>query len=440
MTPALPPPLPPPSAPPSSSPSSCFFDVRCTLTIHLHPSFLSNVDEGVNSHLNSLLLRYHPHVRGVILLYSSVRRLTQSGAILFERPFIHFPISVSFLVFRVDPHQLVEGVVAKVGHDHLNLLVHGHFPAQIHREHLPPHFKYSRAVEVRPGRTEPMMVDTRVAGGPAPSAALPEGGELSKKAQAKLKKAAEKEERRAAYLATHGSGANGVDGSMEEEGGEDPLRAHIRMGSVLLFRVLEVYGAESLFTMEGSLTAEGAQVRVGELVKLRAMREREAEEERERLEMEEKEANSVEHLFGQEDDVPMLPPPSQPPVQAKESPALNGRVSKKELKEQRRVEKAERKAAKALRRQQRKEGGGAAAVTRDAEEREEEEEEEVGDSQGGNVVDNADFSHIDEHRLMEDEEEARPQKKRPRPSSSTPQKADVSSPVKKKRKENRQAA
>ena len=301
----------------------------------------------------------------MIVSYSDVRVLSSSGAILHARPHIHFPISVRLLVFRAVEGQLLRGVVSKVSPEHLGALIHGVFSAVIAADHIPPHYHYLADVEVDGGqRREAMLVDTRTAqpaqlrGSVDPS--------LSKKAEAKRRKAQEKEERRAAYLAAHGGEAvNGGPGESEDAADAaaptaDSVHHPIRVGSVLLFSVLSVHAAEGFFSLQGSLTAEGARLQPGEPIRPRAWREREALEERERKEREEEQnGNSVERLFGAEgeaDEAASVQPQPQP-LPSTTAPPL----SKKEMKERKRAEKAERRAAKAQRRLQRREERGSDA-------------------------------------------------------------------------------
>ena len=367
---------------------------------------------------------------GVVVSYGGVRVLSSVGVISYARPYIHFPISASFLVFRAVEGQLMRGVVSQVGPEHVGVLIHGVFSAVISASHLPPHFRYVAEVEVEGGRVESMMLDSRSAlpaqlrGSVDPS--------LSRKAEAKLRKAQAKEQRRADYAAAHGGAAEGA-----AEGAEEPdgLHRHIRVGSVLHLAVLSVHSAEGFVSLQGSLTAEGAELQPGEPIRPRAWRAREAIEEAERRKRAEEEANSVERLFGVEAEADSAAPAaSQPsPPQPPSSPLLS--LSQRERRERKRTEKAERRAAKAQRKLQRREkreqvqggvvresvagGFGPVSASAAAERsvgRVESVKEEVeafrraegeaeGEEDDSNVVLNEDFSHIEEHRITEDEAE-----------------------------------
>ena len=375
--------------------------------------------------------------------YSDVRVLSSSGVILYARPHIHFPISVSLLVFRAVPGQLLRGVVSQVGQDHLGLLIHGLFSAVIAASDIPAHYRYHPDVEAEGGQREAMLLNSRT----AQPAQLLEGAEatLSKKAVAKLKKAQEKEARRAAYTAAHGGAAAAEEGKEGEGEGaaaaESPERfhRHIRVGSVVVLSVQSVHAAEGFFSLQGSLTADGAHLQPGEPIRPRAWRERQAAEAMERQRKEEEEATSAERLFGAEEEAEATTATaaSQLPLQPPTSSLQLG-MSKREMKEKKRAEKAERKAAKAQRRLQRREERGeghggvvvheavgavssavsAAAAPERAGDRAERAKEEVAafrkaqgegeEEDDSNVVLNDDFSHIEEHRVTEDEEEHPP--------------------------------
>ena len=115
-----------------------FVEQRCSFPIHLHPSRLGNVREGVEEQLNGLLLTFVTELGGVFLAYSdlSLRASAdtnplQCGFIFQERSYIHFSVTVKALTWRVQVGERLEGVVNVVANDHIALLLHGAFNATI---------------------------------------------------------------------------------------------------------------------------------------------------------------------------------------------------------------------------------------------------------------------------------------------------------------------
>jgi hypothetical protein len=148
-----------------------FVEARCRLTIHLHPSRLANVREGVEEQLNAhvmksvhasdaprapadarsasvalrahsvpcvLFPRYVDALGGVLISYSDLtlssdplRNPFGCGFIFQERSFIHFDVSVRALTWRCAAGARYEGVVNAVAADHLSVLLHGIFTATI---------------------------------------------------------------------------------------------------------------------------------------------------------------------------------------------------------------------------------------------------------------------------------------------------------------------
>lgn len=118
--------------------SAEFFEQRCSFPIHLHPSRLGNVREGVQEQLNGLLMTYVDELGGVLLAYSDLSLSTsprtnplQAGFIFQERSYIHFEVTIKALTWKVTVGERLEGVVNAVANDHVALLLHGAFNATI---------------------------------------------------------------------------------------------------------------------------------------------------------------------------------------------------------------------------------------------------------------------------------------------------------------------
>ena len=386
--------------------------------------------DGIHAHLNTYLLTYQPQLNAIVLAYHDIQLLSTAARIFYDRPYLNFPIQLSVLALSLPAGTAQYGRVSKVGLDHITLLVYGVFHCVIQRADIPAWYEYG--VLDSGGRRTDLMADTRrgAIDGWQPrtksslaSTAAADGADeqLSKKQAAKQKKQAEKEERRQAYLRSQQSNTNiAADSTSSAQNDDDTLDYAIRLGSLVRFVILTSVGHDSFFSMSGSLTAEGATVVPGDVVvpaELQAKEEAEAEERRSR---EVAEATSVERLFaGEEDDAAEAADTTATVTQEGEA-----HVSKKELKERKKQEKANRKAAKLLRKQLHSHtpqptlpAGQVRGVTvRERADvmrrREREEEEEVverrreEDNEVYSVVVDKVYSHVDEHVIDGKDEES----------------------------------
>jgi len=113
----------------------CFREIRARIKVHLHPSRLGNVSEGIDEILNQYLMRsadarslaymiqscatvlydifcltfkinpvaracsYNEAIQGVVLAYSRVKPLETAGMIFDARPFVHFHVDTKLVAF-----------------------------------------------------------------------------------------------------------------------------------------------------------------------------------------------------------------------------------------------------------------------------------------------------------------------------------------------------
>jgi len=122
----------------SSGAGDEFVEARCRLSVHLHPSRLANVREGVEEQINAHVMKYVDALDGVLLAYSDLtlaedpaRNPLHCGFIFQERSFIHFDVSLRALTWRCAAGAVYEGVVNAVAADHVSILLHGIFTATI---------------------------------------------------------------------------------------------------------------------------------------------------------------------------------------------------------------------------------------------------------------------------------------------------------------------
>lgn len=238
--------------------STSFTEHKCSVRIHLHPSRLGSVKDGVNEQLNALLMTYQPHLQGIILSYSHVHLpTTLTGSIFYERPYVNFDITVSFTVLSLSAQSLITGIVHNIARDHIGLLIHSTFNAVISTQHLPSHFKYQRD----PQGTSSSYVDTRFSH--TSELAAVDESTMTKAQKDKLAKAQAKEARRLAYLASQGLPAEPETKPTASSHSDSSVPTHwhnIAIGSHIKFSVINVQSEDGLVNIIGSLTAPGAEL------------------------------------------------------------------------------------------------------------------------------------------------------------------------------------
>ncbi|KAJ6609834.1 hypothetical protein B0H10DRAFT_2166227 [Mycena sp. CBHHK59/15] len=119
--------------------------VQASLVISIPPIFATNPHAGVQEMLDSMVMRYIPALRGVVLAHSNLSFLKQTAAITADCP---------FLVCNIGPYVQMKlvGKVNLCSPDHISLLLHRTFNVSIPRHHIPTddwEFEYG-AVQVDP--------------------------------------------------------------------------------------------------------------------------------------------------------------------------------------------------------------------------------------------------------------------------------------------------
>jgi hypothetical protein len=126
----------------SSSPSSLFHEVECELRLALPPRRLGEIKDGICEQLNAKLFTYNHQLNGVIIGYRSMKFISKLGQIHFERPYIHFTVSVKFLTIKVSADAMLQTRVNSITADHISLLYCGVFQASLHADRLSSHFHF----------------------------------------------------------------------------------------------------------------------------------------------------------------------------------------------------------------------------------------------------------------------------------------------------------
>lgn len=122
--------------------TSPFEQCQMLLQLSLPPCYIQDISTGLHEQLNLMILRYSSKLQGVLLAYSKLRLVEPFGRIINETPYIHCKVIMDALVFQPKIGSTIEGVVNKVGSNHVGLLVAGVFNASISSAQLPTDYSY----------------------------------------------------------------------------------------------------------------------------------------------------------------------------------------------------------------------------------------------------------------------------------------------------------
>ncbi|KAI8865706.1 hypothetical protein GQ42DRAFT_103132, partial [Ramicandelaber brevisporus] len=92
---------------------------------------------GVREQLNWMLAKYVPQLDSIVLSYSNIRFLEESGTMLNESPFVIFPIMVQLLTWMPQPGMVITGTINMQSSDHIGVLLYNTFNASIPAERIP---------------------------------------------------------------------------------------------------------------------------------------------------------------------------------------------------------------------------------------------------------------------------------------------------------------
>eukprot|EP00471_Norrisiella_sphaerica_P006972 CAMPEP_0184491112 /NCGR_PEP_ID=MMETSP0113_2-20130426/19635_1 /TAXON_ID=91329 /ORGANISM="Norrisiella sphaerica, Strain BC52" /LENGTH=250 /DNA_ID=CAMNT_0026875329 /DNA_START=240 /DNA_END=992 /DNA_ORIENTATION=- len=106
------------------------------MSVFLNPTRLSNVQRGVEEQLNARILQYSTDLEGVVLSYSNLQLLSETGKIMHNFPHIECKALVRFLLYSPRKGSKIRAKVNKVGPDFLGLLALGIFNISVSREGL----------------------------------------------------------------------------------------------------------------------------------------------------------------------------------------------------------------------------------------------------------------------------------------------------------------
>ncbi|KAJ2301895.1 hypothetical protein IWW55_003698 [Coemansia sp. RSA 2706] len=148
---------------PAAVGGSSFCECTARLTVTLAPAHSSNCWAGIHETLNSMLLRYVPQIRGVVMGYSKVKLLSKAALLYNDSPFGQIEISAQLVLWRPISGMTLRGTINVQSPDHIGLLLWDTFNASIPASFIPKG-KY----EWRPFGNEDMATEATV---DAPSSA-----------------------------------------------------------------------------------------------------------------------------------------------------------------------------------------------------------------------------------------------------------------------------
>ncbi|KAF5385752.1 hypothetical protein D9615_002481 [Tricholomella constricta] len=114
-----------------------FHVVKTSLMVSIAPVFAGNLRAGVDEMLDSMIMRYIPALRGVVLSHSNLRFLSTTATIQADCPFLVCKIEFDATIWSPHVGMKLVGKVNLCSPDHVSLLLHRTFNVSIPRYHLP---------------------------------------------------------------------------------------------------------------------------------------------------------------------------------------------------------------------------------------------------------------------------------------------------------------
>ncbi|KAI0313892.1 hypothetical protein OF83DRAFT_1139372 [Amylostereum chailletii] len=118
-------------------PRSEFRTVQSSVTLAIPPVFTSELHKGAEEMLDSMVMRYQPSLRGVVLAHSNLHYLDRAARIQADSPFAICDFGFDALVWSPEIGMKLSGTINLCSPDHISLLVHRTFNASIPRHHIP---------------------------------------------------------------------------------------------------------------------------------------------------------------------------------------------------------------------------------------------------------------------------------------------------------------
>lgn len=111
--------------------------VATSLVVSIPPVFASRPRDGVEELLDSMLMRYIPALRGVVLSHSNLTFLESNAQIKADCPFAVCRVAFNAMVWSPRIGMKLAGKINLCSPDHVSLLIHRTFNTSIPRHHIP---------------------------------------------------------------------------------------------------------------------------------------------------------------------------------------------------------------------------------------------------------------------------------------------------------------
>ncbi|TFK91329.1 hypothetical protein K466DRAFT_515489 [Polyporus arcularius HHB13444] len=115
---------------------AAFRVVRASLAVSVPPVFASDLRGGVEEMLDSMLMRYIPALRGVVLAHDRLEFLDKVATIKADCPFANCRVAFDATVWSPQVGMKLSGKINLSSPDHISLLVHRTFNVSIPRHHI----------------------------------------------------------------------------------------------------------------------------------------------------------------------------------------------------------------------------------------------------------------------------------------------------------------
>ncbi|KAF5355189.1 hypothetical protein D9756_005231 [Leucocoprinus leucothites] len=114
-----------------------FHVINASLRLSIPPIFANNPRSGVEEMLDSMVMRYIPAFRGVVLSHSSLSFPNNQATINADCPFLVCDTRFDATIWSPKVGMKLAGRVNLCSPDHVSLLIHKTFNASIPRHHIP---------------------------------------------------------------------------------------------------------------------------------------------------------------------------------------------------------------------------------------------------------------------------------------------------------------
>ncbi|KAJ7462202.1 hypothetical protein B0H11DRAFT_2054598 [Mycena galericulata] len=150
-----------------NDPEAEFQVVQASLVVSVPPIFASSPQTGVQEMLDSMIMRYIPALRGVVLAHSNLSFLKPTAAITADCPFLVCHIQFDATVWCPRVRMKLVGKINLCSPDHISLLLHRTFNVSVPRHHIPTdewEFEQAPTEDDPDGEAEPPADEKRVGG------------------------------------------------------------------------------------------------------------------------------------------------------------------------------------------------------------------------------------------------------------------------------------